>query len=280
MASSPVNPLSPGVWLQKFRAMPNESTAKTLIVATAVCLFCSVLVSSAAVFLKPLYTANQEREREQHLRAIIARLPGIGELFATVGAHDVEARIVELTTGDYIQGLDPATYDQRKAAKDPRQSVELPPERDLAKIRRRAKYATVYLVKQNDLLKLVILPIHGSGYTSTLYGYLALDIETQRIAGLRFYEHGETPGLGAEVDNPQWLNQWYGKKIWDEAGKVRVRVAQGRAPATDPAAEYEVDGLSGATQTGRGVTNLLHFWLGDEGFGPYLSKIQAQGEQR
>lgn len=278
MPSFPFKAWNVGRWPQKFRAMPNESTAKTLLVGVAVCLSCSVLVSSAAVFLKPLHTANQEREREQHIREIVARLPGIGELFTTVEAHQVEARVVDLMTGDYASWIDPATYDQRKAAQDPRQSLDLPPERDIAKITRRAHYAVVYLVKQQGQTKLVILPIHGSGYTSTLYGYLAVDIETQRVMGLRFYEQGETPGLGGEVDNPTWLNEWQGKRIWDEAGRVRLRVANGRVPADDPAAEYEVDGLSGATRTSQGITHLLRFWLGADGFGPYLRKIRSQGD--
>lgn len=276
MPSFSLNAWNVGRWLQTFRAMPNESTAKTLIVGIAVCLACSVLVSSAAVFLKPLHTANQEREREQHIREIVARLPGIRELFATVEAHQVEARVVNLMTGDYISGIDPATYDQGKAAQDPRQSLDLPPERDIAQIKRRASYAVVYLVKHEGQTKLVILPVHGSGYTSTLYGYLAVDIDTQRVMGLRFYEHGETPGLGAEVDNPKWLDKWQGKRIWDEAGRLRLGVAKGRVRADNPAAEYEVDGLSGATQTGLGITHLLRFWLGDDGFGPYLSKVRLQ----
>ena len=257
--------------------MPNESTPKTLIVGIGVCLACSVLVSSAAVFLKPLHLANQEQERQQYIRQIVARLPGIGELFATVQAHQIEAHTVDLTTGDYTSRIDPATYDQRKAAQDPGQSLELPPERDIAKIKRRARYAIVYLVKHDGRTKLVILPVHGSGHASTLYGYLAVDIDTQRVMGLRFYEHGETPGLGAEVDNPAWLDEWRGKKIWDEADQVRLGVTNGQVAAD---ADYEVDGLSGATRTSLGVTHLLRFWLGDDGFGPYLSKIRLQGDSQ
>jgi Na+-transporting NADH:ubiquinone oxidoreductase subunit C len=173
--------------------------------------------------------------------------------------------------------MDPADYDQRAAARDPRSSVALPPRRDFAKIGRRANYAVVHLVKQHGAVQLVILPVHGSGFVSTLYGYLALAGDANTILGLSFYEHAETPGLGAEVNDPAWRALWRGKKIRDADGQLRIQVIKGRVDAAAASAEYEVDGLSGATRTGDGVTNLLRFWLGADGFGPYLENIRTNG---
>lgn len=258
-----------------FHDRPNDSPTKTLIVALAVCLACSLLVSSAAILLRPLHLANQARERQQLIMAIVERLPGIGELFATVDARQVEAQIVDLATGNYVRTIDPQTYDPRQAAHDPQQSVAIPAARDTAHIQRRAKYAPVYLLKKDGDLKLLILSVHGSGHASALYGYLALAGDLNTIVGLSFYEHAETPGLGAAMDSQAWRHQWQGKKLRDPEGRLRIRVAKGRVVPGQPMADYEVDGLSGATRTGRGITNLLHFWLGEDGYGPYLAKLQS-----
>ena len=268
---------SAGGWMRTFRDMPNDSPTKTLIVALAVSLFGSILVSGSAILLKPLHLANKERERQQYLLEIVERLPGIRELFETVEAHHVEAQVVNLATGRYLRSMSPDAYDQRKAAQDPRQSMAIPPPRDIAKIKRRAKYATVYLVRKDGRLKLIILPIHGRGFASMLYGYLGLDADANTVVGLSFYEHGETPGLGAQVNSPAWRHQWRGKKVRDHEGRLRIGVAKGRVAADSPAAAYEVDGLSGATWTSRGVHNLLRFWLGDDGFGLYLRNLRPQG---
>jgi Na+-transporting NADH:ubiquinone oxidoreductase subunit C len=131
-----------------------------------------------------------------------------------------------------------------------------------------------YAVRQEGDLRLLILPVSGEGYQSTLYGYLALDGDLNTIQALSFYEQGETPGLGAQVEDPAWQAQWKGKRVRDTGGTMRVRVAGG-----DAQTEFEVDGISGATYTSDGVTNLLRFWLGPDGFGPYLERIQRKREQ-
>jgi Na+-transporting NADH:ubiquinone oxidoreductase subunit C len=150
---------------------------------------------------------------------------------------------------------------------------------DFASVGRRAKYAPVFRVKREggNGIEAVILPVHGYGLWSTLYGFLALDLDLNTIRGLTFYEHGETPGLGGEVDNPRWKHLWVGKKAFDENGDLRIAVIKGQVNPSAPAAKYEVDGISGATLTSRGVSNLIRFWLGDEGFGPYLDRLRATG---
>lgn len=263
-------------WLRKFRAMPKDSAVKTLVVALIVSFVCAVLVSATAVFFKPLQDANKERERQQQILALVERLPGVGELFETAEARRVESHVVELATGYYVPSIDPASYDQREAAKDPQRGIALPPEHDLALLQRRAKYATVHLVKMRDEIELVILPVHGSGYVSTLYGYLALAGDANTVVALSFFEHAETPGMGAAVDDPQWREQWQGKTVRDDEGTLRIGVARGAVEAKAPAAAYQVDGISGATRTSQGVTNLLRFWLGDYGFGPYLDRIRSE----
>jgi Na+-transporting NADH:ubiquinone oxidoreductase subunit C len=230
----------------------------------------SILVAGSAVLFKPAQIANKEGERQAHLAEIITQLPDIAGQIPIGDSARVEARVVDLASGRYVPGIDPARFDQRRAAKDLAQSVGIPPERDLAQIGRRARFAVVHLVWRDQQLLLVILPVRGHGFGSMLYGYLGLSGDTRSVIGLSFYEHGETPGLGALIDDPDWRSQWRGKNVWDDAGEPGLGVAEGTLNRGGPEGAYLVDALTGATWTGRGVTNLLRFWLGDDGFGPFL----------
>lgn len=262
-------------WLATFRNMPNDSTRKTLIVALALCLVCSILVSTAAVKLQPLQQRNQELDRKKIILEVAGLLkPGVSidKLF-----KQVEPKVVDLSTGEYVDTMDPNQFDQRQAAKDPEMSVKIPPDRDIAQIRRRSKYAVVYLVKEEGQTKLILLPVHGYGLWSTMYAYIALERDANTIFGLRFYEQGETAGLGAEIDNPRWRNNWTGKVVYGEAEKPQIRVIKGTVAPGDPEAKFKIDGLAGATLTANGVTNLIHYWLGPEGFGTYLKKFRPAG---
>lgn len=249
--------------------LPNDSTAKTIIVALALCLVCSIIVSSAAVGLKPKQIENKSKDVKQN----ILEVAGLMKPDADVDAlfENIEALIVDLETGSYNNDIDALNYDQRKAAKDPSMNLVLTAEQDLAKIKRRAKQATVYHVKENGKTKLLILPVHGYGLWSTMYGFLALESDGKTVYGIKFYEHGETPGLGGEIDNPKWRSLWPGKLLYDSNGDVALSVS--RTPGNEAS---RVDGLAGATLTGNGVHNLIQYWLGQNGFGPYLKKFVAE----
>jgi len=256
-------------------ALPNDSTKKTVVVATALCLVCSILVSAAAVLLRPQQEYNKALDKRRNILEIAGLMaPGksVDELF-----KQIETRVVDLQSGEYVDGGDAAAYDQRKAAKDPAQSTALAPEHDIASIKRRADRASVYLVREGEDIKTYILPVHGYGLWSTLYGFLALEADGRTVAGFGFYEHAETPGLGGEVDNPSWRGLWPGKRVFDEAGDLVISIVKGSVGPDTPNAQHKVDGLAGATLTSRGVENLLRFWLGERGFGTYLDNIEREG---
>lgn len=257
--------------LRKFLDMPNDSKQKTILVALLLCLVCSVAVSAAAVALKPIQEANKLLDKKRNILQIAGLMePGkpVEELF-----RQIEAKVVHLETGEYAPDIDPTTFDARAAAQDARRNIVLGKDEDIASIKRHAKHATVYLVKnpQGQVEKLIV-PVYGYGLWSTLYGFMALQADAKTVVGFGFYEHAETPGLGGEVDNPNWKAQWQGKQMFDEQGEVAIQVVKSGANS-----EYEVDGLSGATLTSQGVENLLHFWLGENGFGPYLEKFRNGG---
>ena len=113
------------------------------------------------------------------------------------------------------------------------------------------------------------MPIRGYGLWGTLYGYISLASDLNTINGIEFYEHKETPGLGAEVENEEWKNIWKGKILYNKDGGVELKVVKGASSN-----EYEVDGLSGATLTSNGVSNMIEYWLGPEAYGPALKKVK------
>lgn len=253
-------------------SLDRDGAPRVLLVAGAVCLVCSLLVTGAEALLGPIIAANREEARQARILALVARQPALADMFAELGGVDVRARVVELDTGEYVEGVDPAEVDPRREAEDPLLGVELPTERDLADIGRRANRAVVYEVEREGRIELVILPVYGQGYISTLQGFLALAGDGNTVVGLSFHEHGETPGLGAEIEASWFTEQFADKRVHDEEMRVRLGVADDEAP---PGSPYLVDGISGATVTSQGVTNLLRFWLGPDGFGPFLERIRS-----
>lgn len=250
-----------------------DSVANTLRVAIGVSLLCSVLVSATAVMLKP----RQEANRAEFRQRIVLEVAGRYEPGADVDAlfSEIDVRLVDLESGEYVDTADAREFDPIAAANDPARSVAVPEALDAAGIGRRAKLAPVYLVREGSAVRQIILPVYGSGLWSTLRGYLALAPDGVTVEGLRFYEHAETPGLGDQIDKPGWLAQWPGKRLFDAAGNPRIEVIRGQVPPGDDAI-YQADGLAGATLTGRGVSNLLQYWIGPHGFGPYLEKLRNE----
>jgi len=255
-----------------------------IVVALLVCLACSVVVSSAAVFLKPQRLANKELDRNKN----ILEAAGLYNKQEATGGEDInglignfEIRMVDLEEKRLLSelevsdlGLDVTTYDQRKASKDPATSKALTKAEDIASISRRARYSVIYLLKEAGEVSKVVVPVHGYGLWSTLYGYLAIDGDLQTVSGITFYEHGETAGLGGEGDNPRWKASWAGKSIYS-GSEVKLGVIKGSVNPSSPNAAYQIDGLSGATLTSVGVDNLVKYWMGPQGFGPVLKELKG-----
>lgn len=260
----------------KLMALPNDDPKKTVLVAVLLCLACSVMVSTAAVALKSQQIANQMNDIRKNILAVTGQYePGadVDALF-----ENFEVRLVELATGEFAgDDIDPATYDQRKASRSNDMGRNLNNREDVAGIGRQAKYAPVYILRaDDDSIEQVVLPVHGYGLWSTMYGFLSLESDLNTISGLRFYDHAETPGLGGEIDNPRWRDQWEGKKVYNDEGDVEIRVMRGFVDRNADDIEYKVDGLSGATLTSNGVSNMMEFWMGEQGFKPFVENMRAE----
>ncbi|MEE9384956.1 MAG: Na(+)-translocating NADH-quinone reductase subunit C [Nannocystaceae bacterium] len=252
--------------------MKAHSTGYIFGFATVVCLVCSVFVSAAAVLLKPKQDENKILDRQKKV-LIVAGLLREDERVAAAEITErfddnIVARVVDLKSGAYADDVDAASFDQLRASKESSTSRQAP--KNAAKVARLPHRALVYQVQERGQVRKLILPIEGKGLWSTLYGFVALAGDTNTIEGITFYKHGETPGLGGEIDNPAWKALWKGRRVSDDAGKLSIEVVKGSAgpPADDP---HRVDGLSGATITSRGVSYLVQFWLGEHGFAPYLA---------
>lgn len=259
-----------------------DSVQRTIIVALLLCIVCSVVVASSVVLLKPIQQTNKALNLKTNILAAAGLLPEnasaalIEEEFSKITPKLVDLDTGKYVTADVVGKSDVIAYDQKKAAKDPKLSDKLEREIDIASVKRREKYAKVYVVEKSGQVDRIILPVHGYGLWSTLYGFLALEGDANTVVGLGFYQHSETPGLGGEVDNPNWKALWPGKKVYDFANgdEPVIKLVKGGVDRSLPSAVYSVDGLSGATLTSNGVTNLLRFWMGENGFQKYLDNIR------
>jgi Na+-transporting NADH:ubiquinone oxidoreductase subunit C len=240
-----------------------DSISNTLIVAIGLSLVCSVIVSSAAIVLKPVQVRNEELFRQQ----IILDVAGLMEPGADINAlfDAIETRTVDLETGDYADDGDPSVVET------------IPDDLDVAGIGQRPRYVPVYLVRDGDNLEQIILPVYGKGLWSTMLGYLSLAPDGNTVKGLRFYAHAETPGLGDQIDKEPWRALWVGKKIYGDGDEPQIRVVRGLVPAGAPNPEHLIDGMSGATLTGNGVNGLVQYWTGPDAFGPYLKNFREAG---
>lgn len=256
-----------------FFNLPNDNIVKTIGVATLLCLLCSVIVSGAATLLKPKQVANKLLDKKSNILSVAGisdETKSVEELFT-----QIEARIIDMKTGEFTDAVDATNFDQRKAANDAQYRVPLSKQQDLASVGAISKYGNVYLVRDGADVSKIILPISGYGLWSTMYGFLALENDGRTVSSITFYEHGETPGLGAEIENKKWQASWNGKQITDDSGVPVLRLVKGGIDLNAAGSEYKVDGLAGATLTSNGVSNLIQFWMGDDAFGPYLERVRS-----
>lgn len=257
---------APIAWL---RNSPKNGPLKTFLVPVLVSLVCALLVSGSVMVLRPEQRLNEERSRQENILAAAGLLaPGddVADRFAAV-----EPKVIDLQEGHFASGVE--VEDVLSGEAEAR--MPIPRDLDIAVIKSRPRYVVGYFLYESGELAMLILPVYGYGLWSTLYGYVALAPDAGTVVGLRFYRHGETPGLGGEIDNPRWLAQWPGKRIYDGSGQAVIEVTKGAGTAPDgDSARFQVDGISGATMTGRGVTNLLRYWFGSDGFGPFLERLR------
>lgn len=268
--------------------MERDSVGNTIKVAALLCVVCSVLVSATAVGLRDRQATNRLEELQRNV-LVAADIYDSERPIQEQFAESVDIKFFRFPDGRYSGKLldqkdksmyasryeiDFENFNQKQTSNNPETSIELDPKSDIAGIKRRELVSPVYYVKKGSQRD-VVLPIRGYGLWSTLWGFVSIDgaslgqgSENVLISGLSYYDHKETPGLGGEVDKPSWKASWRGKRIYDSDGNVIVEVVKA------PRGDSQVDALSGATITSQGVTNMMRYWLGDQGFRSLLEANQ------
>lgn len=237
--------------------MNTSSNGYVLGFSIAVCVVISAALAVTANSLRETQAAAAEFDRQKNVM-LAAGLIGADESrprreLEQLYQQRVREQVVDTRTGEVVDGRTPGEVDamNKEAAKA-----------DKADARR---YRVVAVTRDPaGTLEAIVLPVSGRGLWSTLYGYLALEADGNRVRGITFYKHGETPGLGGEVENPAWTAQWRGKSIRDEGGALKsIVVKKGKVdPNVAEERQHYVDGLSGATITCNGVTNFVRADLG------------------
>ena len=248
-----------------------DSVGGTLTVVVLLSLVCSLIVAGAAVLLKPAQEIQKQRDKQKNIlqaAGLLQKGTNVQETYAKF----IEPKIVDLATGDYVDGM--KNFDAKASAKNPATSIAIAAEDDKAGIKVRSKFAEVYLVRDEaGKVTQVVLPMYGNGLWSIMYGLVAVQTDANTINGITYYEQGETAGLGGEIANPNWQKYFVGKKLFNDTNEVALRV--GKNASSDK--EHGVDALSGATLTSNGVDGSFKYWFGPNGFGPYLAKFKAEG---
>ena len=257
-----------------------EPAAKPFYSVLILAFVCATLVAGAAIGLRPRQEANRQLDQKKNiLRAaqLYDMNKPVDDQFSVI-----DTKIIELVSGKFVAEthISPKSYNQLKAALSSDLGRALNKKEDIAGLRHLEKYSLVYLVKDGRKTIRVILPVRGKGLWSTMYGYVCLDGDMTTIRGISFYEHGETPGLGGEIENKKWQTGWQDKKMYDPSQTFALQVVKGEASDNGENAPYQVDGLSGATLTAGGVNNLMQFWFGKHGFKPFLDRMKTRAEMQ
>lgn len=258
-----------------------DSISNVFRIVIIVSLVCSVMVAVSAVSLRERQVYNQALDLKKNVLVAAGTYEkGISEEEIEKRYKNIEPVVVDFEKKEFSEGVNPETYDMAKAAKDPDTSVPIPSDVDIANVRRLPHYGILYLYKPEGKLKKIVIPISGLGLWSTIYGFIALEKDGKTVSGINFYEHGETPGLGGEIDNPKWQSNWTGKLVYDEKGNPVIEVIKGSVDSSREGSEYKIDGISGATITAKAIGDMVRFWLSDPIYGKFLTQvIEREGNE-
>ncbi len=240
------------------------------------CLVCSVIVAGSAVGLKPRQQEQKALDKQRNILSVAGLMqPDMKqEEIASVFAERISPRLLDLKSGELLE-KDPDSFNQGLALKDPEQSTVLEASQDPAGIKRRTNVVEIYLVKdEQKKVQEVVLPIYGNGLWSMMYAFVALDTDGRTVKGITYYDQAKRRASAAKWKTPPGVNSSSAKKVLDDSGMPALKVVKGGARQGD---DYAVDGLSGATLTSNGVQHSFDFWMGEQGFGPFLKQIREGG---
>lgn len=213
-----------------------RSNSYTLGFTTLVTIILGIMLSAAATLLKDRQQLNIELDIKKNiLRALDISGPAdvklTAEEYQQMFLEKIRSYVVD-QSGHRVNNMKPEDIDHKTMS---------------------GLYPVFEKVINNQTAGYAI-PISGKGLWSTIYGYLALENDCKTVMGITFYKHGETPGLGGEIDKDWFTSNFVGKQIFDPSGKlVGIQIVKRTVDETRAEAYHQVDGISGATLTTRGM---------------------------
>ncbi len=228
------------------------SNRYVFLYASVMVIVVALILSGAATLLRPLQERNMRIEKMQNILSTINIPADRAEAEELFNRYITETKVVN-HEGEEIEG-DAFEVDLQDENRKPVEERQLP-----------------VFIADVDGENYYVVPVRGAGLWGPIWGYVGLESDLVTIAGANFDHASETPGLGAEIADRPFEEQFRGKRIYDEDGDFRpVTVVKGTAPPDDP---HRVDGISGGTITSNGVTNMLRDGL--EVYKSYFEKLKT-----
>tara|TARA_R110002072_G_scaffold241027_11_gene399781 strand:+ start:62986 stop:63726 length:741 start_codon:yes stop_codon:yes gene_type:complete len=245
--------------------MNTNSNSYVMAFTIGLCVAVSSVLAVLATVLKPTQLAAAEFDRQKNVMMAAGMIksgdPRTRKELEALYQKQVKSIVIDTRDGTVAEGK---TADDLEVLNDEARKAN-------------PEHTTAFRMIETALtadgkLDAIILPVSGKGLWSTLYGYLALEADKNHVKGIQFYKHGETPGLGGEVENPKWTAKWQGKEILNDKGElVSITVKKGKVNESVASEKrHAVDGLAGATITSNGVSKFVRKDL--QAFGTYLQK--------
>ena len=225
-----------------------SSNVKTFLFAGVLCVVCSFLLTFAATALKPFQQANALADQQKNVMKVLRLL----EAEKSYSNAEIQGLFNQNVKSAFVSSTGDVVMEETKGA--------LP----------------IYLRVQDHQIQSYAIPISGYGLWSTLYGFLSIAADGNTVEGITFYEHGETPGLGAECEKPWFQNNFVGKKISNADGDfVSIDIAKSAVPADIPEdqKQHAVDGISGATITTNGIEAFIKTDL--QKYEPFSKRLRS-----
>ena len=251
----------------------NRSKLYSVVFVLIITVFWGFVLSFAATSLREPQQANEAL----NMRTNILLALGLTQRDQDLDADEL-TRIYEESVTSFLVDSEGTLIKDDDGKTIPADGVDL--EEELDNPDRSAWRLPVFVGVKDGGASVYAIPVFGKGLWSTLYGYLALSDDLDTVQGITFYKHGETAGLGAEIEQAWFQDNFVGKKVFDGNELRSIRVVKGKVDDvySNPADHtYAVDGISGASMTGRGVTNLLDEKLTI--YEPYIRRVRAETAQ-
>jgi len=235
--------------------MDVNKNSYTFSFAAIMVVIVAALLSTAAIGLKPFQSKNVLLEKKQNI------LSSVG---ININREDadiqyplyVKQELILNTKGEIVEGV-AFDIDLQKELKKDKESQLLP-----------------LFISEVDSKKKYIIPLRGKGLWGPIWGFISLEDDLNKVFGAVFDHKGETPGLGAEINQPFFQDPFSGKTIFEDGNLTSIKVIKGGAPDGDM---HAVDGISGGTITSDGVSDMLYERL--TMYLPYFSKVKSEMEK-